>query len=155
MPRMFLNIVMVVALAIASALAVSSANAQSVADFYRGKTVHMIIGYGAGGGYDLYGRLAAEFLGKHIPGNPNGVAVHPDGSRVYVARLSGPDLVVVDTATNTPVKAIPLGVGVMPDYAMYVALNPSGSRAYVTQLFSDTVAVVDTIERVLSQRGVG
>lgn len=44
--------------------------ADPVADFYRGKTVRMIIGYGVGGGYDLYARIAAEFLGKHIPGNP-------------------------------------------------------------------------------------
>jgi tripartite-type tricarboxylate transporter receptor subunit TctC len=44
--------------------------AEPVADFYRGKTMKMIIGYGPGGGYDLYGRLAAEFLSRHIPGNP-------------------------------------------------------------------------------------
>jgi tripartite-type tricarboxylate transporter receptor subunit TctC len=44
--------------------------ADPIADFYRGKTVYVIIGYGAGGGYDLYGRLAAEFLGRHIPGSP-------------------------------------------------------------------------------------
>lgn len=47
-----------------------AAAADPVADFYRGKTVRMIIGYGVGGGYDLYARIAAEFLGKHIPGNP-------------------------------------------------------------------------------------
>jgi tripartite-type tricarboxylate transporter receptor subunit TctC len=44
--------------------------AEPIADFYRGKTMKMIIGYGPGGGYDLYGRLAAEFLSRHIPGNP-------------------------------------------------------------------------------------
>jgi tripartite-type tricarboxylate transporter receptor subunit TctC len=44
--------------------------AEPIADFYRGKTIKMIIGYGPGGGYDLYGRLAAEFLPRHIPGNP-------------------------------------------------------------------------------------
>jgi tripartite-type tricarboxylate transporter receptor subunit TctC len=44
--------------------------AEPIADFYRGKTIKLIIGYGPGGGYDLYGRLAAEFLGRHIPGNP-------------------------------------------------------------------------------------
>jgi tripartite-type tricarboxylate transporter receptor subunit TctC len=48
----------------------SAANADSIAEFYRGKTVRMIIGYGVGGGYDLYARIAAEFLGRHIPGNP-------------------------------------------------------------------------------------
>jgi tripartite-type tricarboxylate transporter receptor subunit TctC len=44
--------------------------AEPIADFYRGKTMKMIIGYGPGGGYDLYGRLAAEFLSRRIPGNP-------------------------------------------------------------------------------------
>lgn len=55
------------AAAVAQSVAV---RADPVADFYRGKTVRMIIGYGVGGGYDLYARIAAEFLGKHIPGNP-------------------------------------------------------------------------------------
>jgi tripartite-type tricarboxylate transporter receptor subunit TctC len=45
--------------------------AEPIADFYRGKTMKIIIGYGPGGGYDLYGRLTAEFLGRHIPGNPS------------------------------------------------------------------------------------
>src|SRR5688572_14539499 len=57
------------------------AQADPIADFYRGKTLRVIIGYGAGGGYDIYGRLAAEFLGRHIPGNPTIVAVNmPGGS---------------------------------------------------------------------------
>lgn len=55
---------------LAAVLAAPQLRAQSVADFYRGKTMHMVIGYGPAGGYDLYGRLAAEFLGRHIPGNP-------------------------------------------------------------------------------------
>jgi len=60
-------------LAVALATLLTSApapRAEPVADFYRGKTMKMIIGYGPGGGYDLYGRLAAEFLPRHIPGNP-------------------------------------------------------------------------------------
>jgi tripartite-type tricarboxylate transporter receptor subunit TctC len=48
----------------------TAVSADPVADFYRGKTVRMIIGYGVGGGYDLYARIAAEFLGRHLPGNP-------------------------------------------------------------------------------------
>jgi tripartite-type tricarboxylate transporter receptor subunit TctC len=59
------------ALWLAAALSVTPGlRAEPVADFYRGKTMKMIIGYGPGGGYDLYGRLAAEFLSRHIPGNP-------------------------------------------------------------------------------------
>jgi tripartite-type tricarboxylate transporter receptor subunit TctC len=58
-----------------------SARAESVADFYRDKTLHMVIGYGPGGGYDIYGRLVAQFLGRHIPGNPKIVPINmPGGS---------------------------------------------------------------------------
>ncbi|MCC6888284.1 MAG: hypothetical protein IT536_07100, partial [Hyphomicrobiales bacterium] len=48
----------------------ASANAQSVADFYRGKSVNLLIAYTAGGGYDLNARVLARHLGRHIPGNP-------------------------------------------------------------------------------------
>jgi tripartite-type tricarboxylate transporter receptor subunit TctC len=41
------------------------------APFYQGKTVTMIVGSGAGTAYDMYGRLLANHIGKHIPGNPN------------------------------------------------------------------------------------
>ena len=52
----------------ATMLATSFASAQSVEDFYRGKTVTILIGHPAGGSYDLYARLAAAHLGKYIPG---------------------------------------------------------------------------------------
>src|SRR5580692_11048213 len=39
-------------------------------DFYSGKTIQMLIGFSSGGGYDLYGRTVARYLGRHIPGNP-------------------------------------------------------------------------------------
>jgi tripartite-type tricarboxylate transporter receptor subunit TctC len=44
--------------------------AEAVADFYRGKTVEMIIGAAAGGGYDIAGRAVARHMGRHIPGQP-------------------------------------------------------------------------------------
>ena len=45
-------------------------HAQSVENFYRGRTVTIAIGFSPGGGYDLYARLLARHLGKHIPGQP-------------------------------------------------------------------------------------
>jgi tripartite-type tricarboxylate transporter receptor subunit TctC len=69
----------------ATGLATASAHSQTVADFYRGKTIHMVIGYGAGGGYDLYGRIAAEFLGRHIPGNPTIVPQNMPGGGSFRA----------------------------------------------------------------------
>ncbi len=65
-----LRIIMTGVASLTFSMSTPAAHADTVADFYHGKTIHMIIGYGAGGGYDLYGRIAAEFLGRHIPGNP-------------------------------------------------------------------------------------
>ena len=47
-----------------------SATADPIADFYRGRTIQMVIGVSAGGDYDLRARLLARFMSKHIPGNP-------------------------------------------------------------------------------------
>jgi hypothetical protein len=46
------------------------AEAEPVADFYRDRTITMVIGYSAGGGYDLYARVLARHMGRHIPGHP-------------------------------------------------------------------------------------
>ncbi|HWP24763.1 MAG TPA: hypothetical protein VNL39_00270 [Xanthobacteraceae bacterium] len=43
---------------------------QSPAEFYKGRNVDLYIGYSPGGAYDLYARLVARFMGRHIPGNP-------------------------------------------------------------------------------------
>jgi len=46
------------------------AAADDVENFYRGKTLTLVIGYSVGGGYDLYGRLLSRYLGRYIPGHP-------------------------------------------------------------------------------------
>lgn len=56
------------------------ASAQSVEEFYTGKTVELYIGYTVGGGYDTYARTLARHMGKHIPGNPTVVPVNMDGA---------------------------------------------------------------------------
>jgi tripartite-type tricarboxylate transporter receptor subunit TctC len=68
-------------LAIASiALAAPIASAQSPADFYKGRNVDVYIGYSVGGAYDLYARVIARHLGKHIPGNPTIVPKNMEGA---------------------------------------------------------------------------
>ena len=61
-------------------VAVSGARAQSPADFYKGKTVDLYIGYSVGGGYDLYARFLARHMGKHIPGNPTVLPKNMEGA---------------------------------------------------------------------------
>jgi tripartite-type tricarboxylate transporter receptor subunit TctC len=62
------------------AAAAGSAQADPVADFYRGKTVNMLIGVGVGGEYDLQARLVAKYIGRHIPGQPNVVPQNMTGA---------------------------------------------------------------------------
>ncbi len=54
--------------------------AAPVDQFYRGKLISLYIGFTVGGGYDVYGRLVARYLGKHIPGNPTVVPVNMEGA---------------------------------------------------------------------------
>jgi len=54
--------------------------ADPVADFYRGRTLTLVVGYGPSGGYDLFGRMMARHLGRHIPGNPSIVVQNMPGA---------------------------------------------------------------------------
>src|SRR5262249_52891983 len=61
------------------ALLAQSAHAQTVADFYRGKSVDLYIGTSVGGGYDAYGRMLARHIGKYLPGSPTIVPKNMEG----------------------------------------------------------------------------
>src|SRR5262245_1904506 len=60
----------VAAAALLATLSVSTALAQSPAHFHRGKSIELYINVSVGGGYDLYARMVARHLCKHMPGNP-------------------------------------------------------------------------------------
>jgi tripartite-type tricarboxylate transporter receptor subunit TctC len=66
-------------IAVVLALA-ANARADAVADFYRGRSITLTIGYSAGGGYDAYGRVLARHLSKHIPGRPSVIAQNMPGA---------------------------------------------------------------------------
>jgi tripartite-type tricarboxylate transporter receptor subunit TctC len=58
----------------------SAAQAQSPAEFYKGKTIQLLVGFGPGGEDDVWARTIAKHIGNHIPGNPAMVPVHAPGS---------------------------------------------------------------------------
>jgi tripartite-type tricarboxylate transporter receptor subunit TctC len=58
----------------------SLSRAESTAEFFKGKTIELYIGYSVGGGYDLYARVLARHIGKFIPGNPTVVAKNMEGA---------------------------------------------------------------------------
>jgi tripartite-type tricarboxylate transporter receptor subunit TctC len=65
---------------LATAMIAPDASAQPAADFFRGKTITMLIGYTSGGGYDLYARVLSKHMGRHIPGNPSIVPQNMPGA---------------------------------------------------------------------------
>ena len=71
---------LVLGLALFSLAFAPPAAAQSVADFYRGRTVTISVGLSAGGGFDLHARVLARFLGKHLPGAPAVVVKNAPGA---------------------------------------------------------------------------
>ena len=76
--------------ACAAAMAVAGfisapALADPIADFYKGKTMSMVISSGAGGGYDALARTVGRHIGKHIPGNPNVVPRNMPGAGGIIA----------------------------------------------------------------------
>src|SRR5947209_8538405 len=139
-----------VAVGIAAAMLLSAVptRAQPVADFYRGKTLRMLIGYGPGGGYDIYGRLVAEFLPRYLAGNPTIITQNMPGAGSFVAAKYIYDVapkdgtvlgslaqtLALDSMTNTSAK---LDVGKMPYIGRLVtnidtgvALAKSGIRSF-------------------------
>jgi tripartite-type tricarboxylate transporter receptor subunit TctC len=71
--------------AIAVTVCATPAAADSVADFYKGKTISIVMGTGPGGSFDLYGRTIASYLSRHIPGNPSIIVEHMPGAGGVIA----------------------------------------------------------------------
>ncbi|MGH7808964.1 MAG: Bug family tripartite tricarboxylate transporter substrate binding protein, partial [Candidatus Binatia bacterium] len=89
----------VIALAFILSLEVLNPNlerASAQTPFYQGKTITLVVSSTAGGGYDLWGRLTARHIGKHIPGNPTIVVQNMPGAgniigANYVYNIAKPD----------------------------------------------------------------
>lgn len=73
----------VLALSLLATLGAQPACAQG--DYFAGKTVRMVIGLGAGGGYDLWARMVARHIGRHLPGNPTIIAQNMEGAGSFRA----------------------------------------------------------------------
>ena len=58
------------AIALTASLISQPALSAGVEEFYKGRTISLVIGYSVGGGYDLYARLLARHMGQYIPGHP-------------------------------------------------------------------------------------
>jgi tripartite-type tricarboxylate transporter receptor subunit TctC len=73
------------AIAVAVVLAATQVQAQTPEQFYKGKSIDMIIGYPPSGSNDVYARLLARHIGKYIPGNPTVVPKNMPGAGSFLA----------------------------------------------------------------------
>src|SRR6185437_442338 len=74
-----------IALVLAPAAPMPARAADPVADFYHGKTLRIIVGFGVGDGFDIYARLLARFIAPHIPGAPTVIVQNMPGAGSLVA----------------------------------------------------------------------
>ena len=94
------------------ALAAPVAFAQTPAEFYKGRTVNMIVSSSPGGGYDTLSRAVARFLPRHIPGNPGVVVRNMPGAggivaTNHIARVAPRDgLTFAGVQNNTPFEPL-------------------------------------------------
>ncbi len=70
----------VIAASILSACLASHAAADSVADFYKANAVTIVVGFGVGGGYDVYSRTLSRHMGRHMPGAPTVIVRNMPGA---------------------------------------------------------------------------
>jgi tripartite-type tricarboxylate transporter receptor subunit TctC len=90
----------------------TGARSAGVEEFYKGRTVSLIIGYSAGSGYDIYARLLARFIGKYIPGHPTVIAQNMPGAgslkaAMYVHGVAPKDGSVIATiGRSAPIEPL-------------------------------------------------
>jgi len=91
----------------------------SVEDFYKGKTIRIVVGYGPGGATDTNARLLQKALSKHIPGNPNIVVENKPGGGSMLAANS---VYSAEPADGTVIAAF------ASDLALQQAMGATGVR---------------------------
>jgi tripartite-type tricarboxylate transporter receptor subunit TctC len=89
------------------AISLGPAAADDVAAFYSGKTVRMVIGYPPGGSNDIYARVVAQHIGKHIPGAPRVISVNMPGAG---SMLAANHLYTVAPRDGTALGAVSQGI---------------------------------------------
>ena len=142
------------------------AQADPVADFYKGKTVTVILPIGPGGTYDFYGRLGAKIMEKHLPGNPNVITQLMTGAGGAVAaahldRIAAKDGTVLLSMHASSPQNQALGVtGTQYDLRKFLMVGqfvPLNSSLTVWRERSPAVTIQEAMKQevVLGSTGAG
>ena len=142
------------------------ASADPVEDFYKGKQIKMIIRSGVGGGYDLYARVLAAHIGRHIPGNPQVIPINmPGGGGIkaanYVAVVAPKDGTILTMVSQGLAVDQALGInnGLEADLRDFNWVGNMSSHNQVTVMWhtSPTKTFDDALKRetVIGCTGAG
>ena len=144
---LFGNFVVPAAFAQANAQVSTQVSTQAVAgdagSFFAGKRIQLMIGWEVGGGYDIYARLLARHLGKHIPGNP---AIVPQNMPGAGSRQAANWLYNIAPKDGTAIATI--GQGTPLDQAM----NDPGVRYDAAKLNWIGNPIIDNLVTAVTQR---
>ena len=140
----------------AAIIAAAFATSSPAADYYSGKNVEMLIGADVGGGYDIYARVVARHLPKHIPGNPNILSRNMPGAGSAIA---GGHLFRVAPKDGTVIGALMPGaiMGRLlderasnlfePTKFNYIGTADSGTRVCITHKSSPVKTYQDALKQ--------
>ena len=142
---------------------VQRADAQDVASFYKGKTFRIVVGFSPGGGYDVYARVLARHVSRHIPGNPTVVVQNMPGAAslksIQYLNAGGPTDGTVITTFNpglitqaltspdkVPIKFLELAwIGnISEDFRVCYTWNATGIKNWQDFLARDKVTFGNT-----------
>jgi tripartite-type tricarboxylate transporter receptor subunit TctC len=128
----------VLAALVALGIGVSTAHADAIEDFYKGKTITIITSTGVGGPFDLTARALAKHMGRYIPGSPSMIVRNmPGGGHVlatnYMAQQAEKDGTVIATVNNSvPLHQVLGGQGVRFDARRFYWLGSTGTSNLMT-----------------------
>jgi tripartite-type tricarboxylate transporter receptor subunit TctC len=140
-------------IAIGAAFAAAPASA---ADFYAGKTIELVVGAPAGGGYDIYARTVARHMGRYIAGTPTIIVKNMPGAGSgraagYVATLAPKDgtslAAIMPGAIMDPLLVDANGALFDPTRVLYVGSASNDSRVCITNAASATKTFDDALTR--------
>jgi tripartite-type tricarboxylate transporter receptor subunit TctC len=127
--------------------------AQTVEEFYKGKTINFVIGYSPGGGYDVYARLVGRFIGEHIPGKPTVVPRNMPGasSRVaaaYVYNVAPKDGTTLATGDQSLAVAQVMGEKLQFDVTKFNFIgNPSAENNTTVTWHTSPVKTIEDAKK--------
>lgn len=154
-----------ITVALFAAAAAGQASAETPAEFYQGKTVTIIVGAGAGGGYTFYARLLAEFIERRLPGAPNIIIQNMPGAGGIKAANFVANVAPTDGSTlgfllkHTPMAQVLGSKGVKYDAAAFRWIGNMDENQGVISVLktapATTIEQAKTTELILASTGRG